>query len=67
MDFIKPKNFHKWKLKRGLSDDVLFGTAQSYYGKNLRSRLGAFYLTEDELVHWSYDSKDESAAIFEKK
>ncbi len=67
MGGMKPNNFTAWRKSRGLADEIPFGTDRSYYGKCLRSRLGALFLTNDELVHWSYDPKDAQYAIFEKE
>ena len=67
MNLISDQDFELWKGERNLAENVLFGTKTSYIGLRLRSRPGAFYLTEKELVHWSYSPKDCELAILEKE
>ncbi len=67
MNLISDENFEKWKEQRNIEGDVLFSTKNSYIGLCFRSRPGAFYLTDKELVHWSYSPRDCAMAAFEKE
>lgn len=67
MNLISDHKFKTWRDKRDITEDVLFGTSNSYFGKCMRSRPGAFFVTAIEITHWSYDPKDSSMAAFEKE
>ena len=65
LELITDKNFKKWSNSRELPSEVKYSTRRSYIGLRLKSRPGVLFVTPEEVIHWTYDSKYCALAMFE--